>query len=313
MLSYVTHFNEAYLSRGLALIESMDETDKLVVFCHDEKSLSVIKSLDLNRIEALSVSDLEKEYPELIQAKLTRSRLEYFFLLSPYVIKFLIEKRFVQVAIYVDADVFFFKKPECVVQMLDDIADVAITPHRFSQRDKYMEKFGKFNVGWVAFRNSEFGLKILDFWAISCLRSTSTIPTDTSFGDQKYLDYFEELGGYTQVINNTGVNLAPWNITSVKLQDIGLIHVDEDLILFHFSGLKRFPFFASIGFAGYSKTPSSEIKKYIYSEYLKRLVYYENRYDCPNIQPYSIFTMHAWLREIFYRDLTLVLNVSKHI
>ena len=312
MLSYVTHFNEAYLSRGLALIESMDETDKLVVFCHDEKSLSVIKSLDLNRIEALSVSDLEKEYPELIQAKATRSRLEYFFLLSPYVIKFLIEKRFVKVAIYLDADVFFFKKPEFVVQMLDDIADVAITPHRFSQRDKYMEKFGKFNVGWVAFRNSEYGLKILDFWATSCLNSTSTIPTDTSFGDQKYLDYFEELGGYTQVINNTGVNLAPWNITSVKLRDTGLMHVDEDLILFHFSGLKRFPFFASIGFAGYSKTPSSAIKKYIYSDYLKRLVYYENRYDCPNIQPYSIFTKHAWLREIFYRDLTLVLNITKH-
>ena len=312
MLSYVTHFNEAYLSRGLALIESMEETDKLVVFCHDEKSLSVIKSLDLNRIEALSISDLEKEYPELIQAKAIRSRLEYFYLLSPYVIKFLIEKRFVKVAIYVDADVFFFKKPEFVVQMLDDMADVAITPHRFSQRDKYMEKFGKFNVGWVAFRNSEYGLKILDFWATSCLKSTSTLPTDTSFGDQKYLDYFEELGGHTQVIKNTGVNLAPWNITSVKLQDFGLMHIDEDLILFHFSGLKRFPFFASIGFAGYSKTPSSAIKKHIYSEYLKRLVYYENRYDCPNIQPYSIFTTHAWLREIFYRDLTLVLNVTKH-
>jgi hypothetical protein len=313
MLSYVTHFNQSYLSRGLALIESMDEDDKLVVFCHDEKSLTVVKSLNLKRIEALSLSVLEKEYPELISAKLTRSSLEYFFLLSPYIIKFLIEKRLVQLAIYVDADVFFFKKPERIVEMLNEDADVAITPHRFSLRDKYMEKYGKFNVGWVAFRKSEYGLKILDFWANSCLESTSMIPTDTSFGDQKYLDYFEGLGGCVQIIDNSGVNLAPWNTISVKPQETGLFHEGEELILFHFSGLKRFPFFASIGFAGYSKTPSGLIKKRIYGDYLKKLIYYERMYDCPNVQAYSIFNKHAWIREIFYRDLKLAFNISKNI
>jgi hypothetical protein len=313
VLSYVTHFNQAYLSRGLALIDSMGQSDRLVVFCHDDKTLSVVNSLGLERIEAIPISALEKQYPELSIAKRTRSSLEYFFLLSPYVIKFLIEKRFVKLAVYVDADVFFFKEPQYIVQMLNEATDVAITPHRFSDRDKYMEKYGKFNVGWVAFRDSKNGLKILDSWAKSCLQSTSTIPTKMSFGDQKYLDYFEEAEGCTQVISHTGVNLAPWNVISVERQKNALSHLSDDLILFHFSGLKRFPLFASIGFAGYSKKPSPQVKKYIYRVYLKKLVNFENRYDCSSIQKYSIFNLHGWLREIFYQDLILVSNISKNV
>ncbi len=313
MLSYVTHFNQAYLSRGLALIDSMENSDKIVVFCHDEKTLNVVNSLRSEKIEAIAISELESEYPELLIAKHTRTSLEYFFLLSPYVIKYLFEKQFISLAIYVDADVFFFRKPQYIVKLLSDETDVAITPHRFSERDKYMEKYGKYNVGWVAFRNTEKGLKILDFWAESCLESTSTNPTKTSFGDQKYLDYFEEFRGFTQIIDHTGVNLAPWNIVSVDCDQNGLSHMGDDLILFHFSGLKRFPLFTSIGFAGYSKRPSATIRRNIYRFYIKKLVNYEKTYECSSVQKYSIFNLHAWLREIYFKDLILVLNTSKDV
>jgi hypothetical protein len=312
MLLFVTHFDDNYLSRGLALIESIGSKINIVVFCHDSKTFNTISKLEQENVICLKLLDLESAFPELIPAKSERSTLEYYFLLSPYVVLYAIEILNSELAIYIDADTYFLSDVSLAIEQLDPDKAVGIIPHRFSERDLYMEKYGKYNVGWVSFRNSDAGMRVLTFWRDACLRSTSTIPTEGIFGDQKYLDYFLEVDSSVQVINHPGMNVAPWNYQNLCIIDGRLVHESEPLLFFHFSGLKTFSPFAIMGFAGYSKRPDRNVKKYLYRGYLDTILNFELLYQCKNAQHYSQLGLKGWLREIFFADLMCNLNIFKN-
>jgi hypothetical protein len=311
MVLFVTHFNEKYLSRGLALIESMGPKASIVVFCHDSKTFKTVSKLEQENVICLDLLELESTFPELISAKSARPTLEYYFLLSPYVILYAIEILNSELAIYVDADTYFFAEVSLALEQLDPNKDVGIVPHRFSERDLYMRKYGTYNVGWVSFRNSDAGMRVLYFWRNACLRSTSTIPSEGIFGDQKYLDYFLEIDSSVQVISHLGMNVAPWNCKDLRVIDGRLVNESDPLLFFHFSGLKTYAALAVMGFAGYSKRPGRNVRKYLYQGYIDKILAFELLYDCKNTHRYSQLDIKSWLREIFFADLMFKSNTFK--
>lgn len=290
----------------------MRDEEELFVICHDSQTLIAVSSLNHSRVTPILLSDMENCYPELEGARKDRSELEYFFLLSPYVIEYAFEKSNCDIAIYVDADLYFFRKPSEALHHMSQDFHVSIIPHRFSPRDLYMEKYGRFNVGWVAFRNSERGREVLEYWRTACLKSTSTTPTESVFGDQKYLDNFEAFEGSTQVVEHPGMNVAPWNFQYVNSLQDGLVHDKSELLFFHFSGFKKFRFISSIGFAGYSKFPSFAARKHIYRRYLDDLNEFESKYNCSSAKSFKSLSLKLWLRELYYRDLMLNINPRKY-
>ena len=78
MLNFCTLFDSVYLSRGLAMYNSLNQHCKdfhLYIFAFDDKCYSVLKSLQLENATVISLSEFEDG--ELLRVKPTRTRAEY--------------------------------------------------------------------------------------------------------------------------------------------------------------------------------------------------------------------------------------------
>lgn len=273
----VTHCDSSYLSRALCLIDSLQENGfqgPIVVFTHDQLSWQKLTLLKLKNTHIKMISILELAYPELVHARMNRSGIEYYYAITPFLLKYIQKEFHGRHSVYLDSDLYFFGPLQDVINSLGD-SIIAITPHRFNQKNRYLEKYGKYNVGLVSFTAGSVPLKILDWWANQCLASTSQDISKGVYGDQKYLDEFVKMEPRVKVLTNPGYNAAPWNLSdSVRFENrIWIESGDErgELNFFHFSGLKRFRFLVLLGFMPFHQKPSAATKKLIYTPYLKCL------------------------------------------
>lgn len=114
---------------------------------------------------------------------------------------------------YLDADLFFFSDPEKVFKEIGH-RSIAITPHRLIPSKKHLEVNGKYNVGWVTFRNTGAGRECLSNWAAMVRNKCSATE---GCGDQLYLDSFPNTYGAEVCELGIGINVAPWNVANWKL------------------------------------------------------------------------------------------------
>jgi len=274
MRMYVTHCDSNFLSRAIVMSSSLQDFDReaqIRVVLHNASDMQLIAPYVSEKCEFVTLDDLRRFFPVLLTIEATRPRLEFIYALTPFIVKYFEEANPKSQITYVDADLFFLGK----VQELSDLAakhDVGITPHRFTERMKHLEQFGKYNVGLVQFNRTEGSKRVLDFWLEACIKSTSTVVSPKVFGDQKYLNNFEEIGEIF-VFDSPGVNAAPWNTNMVtRSSNKALILVENSpLYFFHFSGLKIFKRFATLSYIYYDWKPRKSIKKLLYSEYISKV------------------------------------------
>ena len=307
-LGLVTHCDINYLSRALALIHSLREHGECApihVLCHDELALEKLSILGLKGVYPVNRSTLYELFTELVEAEKTRSSLEFYYLFSPYLLKYL-EKFNYEQLVYLDSDLYFFGSLEATLFPAQEF-DVGIVPHRFDENDAHLNMYGVYNVGLVYFKNNLSGLKTLDWWAESCLQSTKLEVTDTSFGDQKYLDFFDRMEASTYIFESHGHNTAPWNNHTAHLTSEHELRIQGDkLLYFHFSGLRIYRKFATLGFTSYRKKPNNVMKKYLYRKYIKEVVYWERAIGNPNRVDYRKIRFREILNAIKYRDLLII-------
>ena len=243
MNHYCTYFDRGFLAQGLALWRSLAKHDLdsvLWVLALDEYTVDVLREVGGTWLRVVTLAEVEAGDAELAAAKANRTRVEYFFTLSPCWPRWLLEKHGVQAGIeritYVDADMFFFASPAGIFEAMDGAqASVLVTAHRFPPWLKRYERHGKFNVGILSFRNDAAGRGCLNDWRGRCLTWCYDRLEDGKYADQKYLDAWpERLGAALLVLPQAGVNLAPWNWGGV---DFGRLRRAEDgeLVLFHFA------------------------------------------------------------------------------
>jgi len=275
MYCFCTYFDSNYLIQGITLYRSLlkhCKHFKLYILCLDEETYDVLNRLNEERIHAISMQELEKWEPELLHAKENRNLVEYYFTLSPVLPLYILKKYNVDIITYLDADLFFYAKPDDIYTELG-CKSILITPHRFPPELKEDEIYGKYNIQYQSFRNDETGIQCLGRWKDQCIEWCYDRLENGKFADQKYLDEWPDLYESLVVSQNIGVGVAPWNIASYQAsteQDDFILN-SETVVFYHFHGFKILgQRLISHGMGHYHK-PDKKLILWLYSGYMHEL------------------------------------------
>lgn len=245
--NFCTLFDSYYLTRGIAMYRSLElfcENFHLYIFAFDDKSYAILEKLNLSHATIISLKDFENE--DLIRVKPTRTIAEYCWTCTASTIWYSINNFKLDHCTYLDADLLFFSSPSPIYAEIGDNS-IGITPHNFSPDQKSSEIYGKYCVQFTYFKNDINGIKALNWWKDSLIEWCFAKMEDGKYGDQKYLDYFEEKFEKVCVISHIGVGVAPWNILKYTIEPVEnaiSIHLKKEmdkkyqLIFYHYQGLK---------------------------------------------------------------------------
>jgi hypothetical protein len=305
MFSFCTLFNSSYLTRGLAMYESLllnSGNFHLYIFAFDNESYDILKRLNLEHATIISLLDFEDE--ELLEVKKSRSPVEYCWTCTPSIIKYSIKTYNLDMCTYLDADIYFFENPDILITEMYD-ASVLITKHRYTDEYEQIEKSGIYCVQFMPFRNDIQGMETLNWWRKSCNNWCFSYFEDGKFGDQKYLDDWPERFKGVHVSNNLGGGVAPWNVQqynfSIELPGVKGVEVltkkTFPVIFYHFHALK---FLKGGGIDLGTYKLSKESLSLLYKPYIMHISRIENYLE--SLENYNYREVSAdqtfWLKKI---------------
>lgn len=232
--------NLAYLPRALVLAESLLKFDKvrLNIYIIDRKV-----KIDLPASLANFIWIEDVGFADLYNLAFKYDITEFSTSLKPSLTLKLLEQY--QKVIFLDPDTCLYHSVAPILNDLDE-HDIVLTPHytiphskTLPDSDIGMMRFGSFNLGFFAVKNSEQGSYFLNWWDDRCRRFCYF---ETQFGlstDQKWVSiapcFFQDL----YVSFNLGYNVAFWNLQERKLSKDSkrnyLVNDKYPLIFFHFS------------------------------------------------------------------------------
>jgi hypothetical protein len=275
-IAYCTVLSAAYVPRAVTLQRSISRQCPDAIFayyCIDDDAACQLERLDLGKSWIVPPREFETgPFPHL---KSTRRINEYCWTLKPVVLQHALSRDpRLDWVVWLDADMFAFGDLDSIFAK-NTSSHVALTPHRFSSAEfaRFEPVVGRFNAGFVAFRNSDEGCSALVWWGDRCLESCPSQPAEGRYADQKYLDEIADRFPGVASLTQAGVNAAPWNTIdqAVTQRDGRPLVAGESLFLYHFQGLKvirswLFDLYASSKF----RLPK-ELRKLVYEPYLSAL------------------------------------------
>ena len=99
-------------------------------------------------------------------------------------------------------------------------------PHRFPYYLQKLDIHGKYYVSWLTFKDTKASIECLQWWMEECIKWCYYRFENDKYGDQKYLDQFEEKFNGVLIIEHTCFGMAPWN-SHIQV-------LPENQILYHF-------------------------------------------------------------------------------
>ncbi|MHB1050020.1 MAG: glycosyl transferase [Bacteroidota bacterium] len=276
MLIYCTLFDSKYLSRGLAMYESLrahTREFRLYIFAFDEITAAILKSFALEHVVVIELKDFED--PDLLAVKPTRNPVEYCWTSTPSTIRYILATFKEPHCTYIDADLYFFGDPAIIFSEMGT-QSVMITEHRYTPRYDLSSFSGKYCVQYITFMNTPEGNRVLEWWRNACLEWCYAREEEGKFGDQKYLDDWPERFTGIHVLQHPGGGVAPWNAQQYALTK-GNISIDGTeiktgisfpLIFYHFHYLRYYER-RSIDLGDYVLT--GQIQQTVYYPYLRHL------------------------------------------
>lgn len=233
MHKFCTLFDSHYLSRGLAMYESLMGNCThfhLYIYTFDQLSHELLLELNLECVTVIGLDEFEDE--KLLSVKTTRSVGEYCWTCTPSVIKHAIETYDLEACTYLDADLYFFSDPSVLI---DEIASnsVLITEHRYTPAYDQSATSGIYCVQFMTFKNNAEGMAVLNWWRNACIDWCYARFENGKFGDQKYLDDWPCRFEGVNVLKHLGGGVAPWNVQQYDMKNLGF-----DMVFYHFHGVK---------------------------------------------------------------------------
>ncbi|HKU65874.1 MAG TPA: hypothetical protein VJQ06_12530 [Rhizomicrobium sp.] len=244
--SYCCYFDHRYLPRGLAMIRSLrrfePEAEVWVLCLSSTAHRELCRSGEIG-VRLVTLEEIETGDESLLRAKTDgRSLVEYYFTLTPSLVRYVMARTSANIVSYLDSDLYFFSSPQPIYDEMG-ASSVLIIPHGFVAAMRRQERFGRYNVGWLSFRNDTSGRACLEWWRDRSNEWCSDVVDEVGkrYCEQRYLDRFAEISSGVHVLSHPGANLAPWNVAAHKLDlVIGKPLVDGlPLLFFHFHGLHR--------------------------------------------------------------------------
>lgn len=275
MLHLSTFFDKNYLSRGIVLYNSLSRSAKdftLYVLCLDEFTADFFKrnAADYPHVKTILINDVEGFDKELYQCKTNRTKIEYYFTLSPCLPLYLIKHFNLPHICTLDADILFLSSVQPIFDQLEKYS-IIITPHKFSDAIISSEKYGKYNVSFQVFKHDETGLACLNKWRQQCIDWCCDYYDEANdrFADQKYLDAWPALyQDKLLVLNDSVSGLAAWNLNKYDIQKSGSSFTSnkQEIIFYHFHNFKILgKNWAAHGFDKYKVKPGKVIHQlYLY-------------------------------------------------
>lgn len=233
MNHYCTLFDSNYLTRGLAMYESLKlqtTAFHLYIFAFDDKAYKLLTKLNLEFVTVISLDQFEDE--ELLAIKPTRGAGEYCWTCTPSTIKYCIETFKLDECTYLDADLYFFGDPAILTEEMGD-KSILLTEHRYTPAYDQSNTSGIYCVQFMTFKNTSDGMKALNWWRNACIDWCFARFEDGKFGDQKYLDDWTDRFEGVHVLQHLGGGVAPWNV-----QQYDLSSSQFKLIFYHFHNFK---------------------------------------------------------------------------
>jgi hypothetical protein len=263
MYNYCTLFDSNYLTRGLAMYESLkkhSDSFHLYIFAFDDRSNELLRRLNLEFVTVVSLQEFEDE--SLLAIKDSRSAGEYCWTCTPSIIKYSIEQYGLDSCTYLDADLYFFANPAVLIEEMGE-KSVLITEHGYTPEYDQSATSGIYCVQFMTFKNDTNGMNVLNWWRESCNAWCYARFEDGKFGDQKYLDDWTTRFDGVHVLQHLGGGVAPWNIQQYKLEEKPF-----ELVFYHFHNFK----FLNGGKIdlGIYKLKKSNLK-FLYTPYVKHL------------------------------------------
>ena len=285
--AYATYFDSGYLSRGLALIESLREhgdASPVWIMALDDQVPALVAAAGLPDVTVIGVEAIEEEVPGLSALKGERTRMEYYFTTTPLLIAYVMRHSPAGTDVaYLDADLVFTADPALVWEALGD-GSVGIIEHRYPPRlARRLAKYGRYNVGWVGFRDDDRGRTVLDWWGEQTLAWCGDTPTNGKYADQGYLDEFPTRFDGVTVIPDLGMDAAPWNSARWTWRAEGdTVTVDgEPLVFFHMHALRRVGRWWMTAQLQYGAPAGRVLRERVYTPYVRRLEAWEARIPVP--------------------------------
>jgi hypothetical protein len=275
---YCTYFDSGYLTRGLALLESLRATSepfRLFVLCFDVPCEELLAALAAPEISLIPIAHLEAWDPAFAATKSGRKRHEYFYTCSPVLPLYVFAHHpEIDQIVYLDADLYFFSSPAPIFDEIGD-ASIAVIGHRFGPELDHLNIYGRYNVGFLAFRRTEPGLACLNWWRERCIEWCKAELDGDRYADQKYLDRWQEMFPRDWIeVFHPGANVAPWNVAHCALgvRDGRVFAGDVPLVFYHFHGVKKLaPAVFDPQLARYQTAPSASMRTLLYAPYLAAL------------------------------------------
>jgi hypothetical protein len=244
MRHFCTYFDRNYLSRGLALYESLRRHAPpftLWVLCMDRGCHSALERAALPGVRPIALEEFERDDRALLEAKSSRSPIEYYFTCTPSLPLYVLRTDSEADAItYLDADLYFYADPSPLFAELG-AGSIGIIEHDPTGRMPELAVYGRYNVGWITFRRDPNALACLAWWRERCIEWCHDRVEGGRFAEQKYLDEWPSRFRGVVVLAHPGANVAPWNLASrrIRRDESGLWVGESRLLFYHFHGLRR--------------------------------------------------------------------------
>jgi hypothetical protein len=297
LVQYATYFDRHYLTRGLALYQSLLRHSPpfvLRVLCLDHDTYQTLAHLRLDHLALTPLAELEAADSALLHVKPARRPIEYYWNCGPAFLLYLLARHHqIDTLAYLDADLFFFGDPTPIYDELG-LGSILLVHHRWppagSPRGPIPRPKGMYNVGLVVFRRTASALACLKLWRERCLEWCFDRIEPGRFGDQKYLDEWPDRFDGVIVSQHKGIGLAPWNLASYRYSYHGSrICVDSDpLVFYHFQGLRaitRWLYDPAWRRYGLWIRPNATARRRIYVPYVRELRAAQRRIQALGLAP----------------------------
>jgi hypothetical protein len=287
MLYFCTLFDSCYLSRGLAMYDSLRAncaSFHIYIFAFDKLSFQILNDLHPERATIISLEKFENK--QLLDVKKDRTRAEYCWTCTSSTIEYVLANFNVPACTYIDADLYFYRSPEILLEVLNQEKTVLITEHRYSWLSRIYEekRAGKFCVQFITFVNEPKSRMILKLWISQCINWCYARYENGKFGDQKYLDEWPVRYNNVKISEHPGAGVAPWNILQYRIfrSSDSLMGIEKrtgkefDIIFFHFHFV-RFMDNWTVDI-GWNRIPG-DILKCLYIPYINKIKEIENNLE----------------------------------
>ncbi|WP_448588133.1 glycosyltransferase [Thermocrinis sp.] len=166
---------------------------------------------------------------------------------KPFAFKKLLDDPKCEMVLYFDPDIALFSSIDGLIQELSN-SNIILTPHQTKPEEEYEAimdneicslKYGIFNLGFIGVRKTDESFRFLNWWSDRLNRFSWAELDQGVWTDQKWINFAPIFFEGVKIIKSSRFNVAPWNITTRKLEgsfEKGFTVDGEPLCFYHFTG-----------------------------------------------------------------------------